>query len=430
MENQTYIGPDVETVDASNVNPAEDYVRALGPLERLFWLLDQASSAHFSLVAEVEGTSAVADWRAAIDHVQRRHPFLSVCIDTDEGSDPYFRHIPDKRIPIRVVYADASQPQWLAELERELGTPFDPASAPLVRAVLLHEPDRAALILTGHHSIADALSLSFVIRDILLELSGTRLEPLGATPSVESLVDSIEVDGPAGQAKETVRVPPSVAHLRRGIRPHVRALALTAGLTARLRERARQEKTTVHGALSAAVAIAGTKAVADWKENGVRILSPVDVRKVVGAGESCGVFFGGVGVLLRAGAQTDFWELARAARNGVADAQTAAGAKEFFAGLRQAVSPELNPETAWKVAEHGFAHDVLLSNLGDLRYGTSFGRFKLEAMWGPPVIGGMEGGITVGVATANGSLRLLQGSHAPAPFVLEEMERALTAACR
>jgi hypothetical protein len=428
MDDPTYMLTDVQTADASKVNRAEDYVRPLGLRERLFWLLDQASSVHFSLVAEVEGPSAVADWRKAIDRVQQRHPFLSVCIATDGGSDPYFRHIPGKPIPIRVLYAGASQPQWRAELERELGTPFDPASAPLVRAVLLHEPDRAALILTVHHSIADGLSLSFVIRDILLELSGTRLEPLGVTPSVESLMDSIEVDAPA-QTNETVRVPPSESSLRRGISPNVRALALTAELTARLRERARQEKTTVHGAVCAAAAIAGSKALADWKENGARILSLVDVRKVVGAGENCGIFFSDATVLLKSSERTDFWELARAARYGVAGAQTAAGAKQFFAGVRQAVSGELTPETTWKLAEHGFAHDAMISNLGDLRYGTSFGRFKLEAMWGPVVIGGMEVGITVGAVTANGSLRLLQGSHAPAPFLLEEMERALLAAC-
>jgi hypothetical protein len=293
----------------------------------------------------------------------------------------------------------------------------------------LHEADRAALILTGHHSIADGLSLSFVIRDILLELSGTRVEPMGVTPSVESSLDSIEVGAPAGQAKETERVPPSVSHLRRGVAPNMRALALTAELTARLRERARQEKTTVHGALSAALAIAGSKALADWKENSARILSPVDVRKVIGAGESCGVLFDSATVSLRSKAQIDFWELARSGRDGVSGMQTAAGAKQFFAGLRQVVSPGLNPETAWKTAEHGFAHDALLSNLGDVRYGTSFGRFKLEAMWGPALVGGMEGGISVGVATANGSLRLLQTSHAPPPFLLEEMERALMTAC-
>jgi hypothetical protein len=56
----------------------------------------------------------------------------------------------------------------------------------------MHEPQRATLILTAHHSIADGLSLSFAIRDTLLALSGNPIDPLLVTPSIESMLDSAD----------------------------------------------------------------------------------------------------------------------------------------------------------------------------------------------------------------------------------------------
>src|SRR5882762_3968802 len=149
MENLTYTLTDIEAANAPNMDPLEGYVRPLGSFEHLFWLLDQESPMHFSLAAQIEGPTTVGDWRVALDHVQRRHPFFSVSIEKDENSNPQFRQVRDTPIPIRVVHvAAASQPNWLSELQREVATPFDPESAPLVRAVLMHEPHRATVILT------------------------------------------------------------------------------------------------------------------------------------------------------------------------------------------------------------------------------------------------------------------------------------------
>ena len=190
MENLCYTLTDFEAADAPNIHLVEDYVRPLGSFERLLWLLDQMSPLHFSLAAQIEGPATVGDWRVALDHVQRRHPFFSVCIEKDGNSNLQFHQVPDEPIPLRVVRVSASQPNWLTELQREVATPFDPGRAPLLRAVLMHEPNRATLILTAHHSIADGLSLTFAIRDTLLALSGNPRDPLQVTPPIESMLDS------------------------------------------------------------------------------------------------------------------------------------------------------------------------------------------------------------------------------------------------
>jgi len=66
----------------------------------------------------------------------------------------------------------------------------------------MHEPHRATLILTAHHSIADGLSLTFAIRDTLLALSGSPRDPLLLTPSMESILDSTD-SGPIKVAPTT-----------------------------------------------------------------------------------------------------------------------------------------------------------------------------------------------------------------------------------
>jgi hypothetical protein len=67
-------------------------------------------------------------------------------------------------------------------------------------------------------------------------------------------------------------------------------LSLNANLTANLQDRVRQERTTVHGALCAALVLAGRQLSADWRDIPPRILSPINTRRLLHAGESCGMF--------------------------------------------------------------------------------------------------------------------------------------------
>jgi hypothetical protein len=83
------------------------------------------------------------------------------------------------------------------------------------------------------------------------------------------------------------------------------------------------------------------------------------------------------------------------------------------------------------VAEFGakvFASEVLLTNLGGLSFDRQFGPVTLKAMFGPAVVTGLEGQQTIGVATVNGALCLLQTSHTPRGL-LEKTQSVLAQAC-
>ncbi len=296
-----------------------DKSRQLGSLEQLFWLTDQHRTVHFALAAEVEGKTSRGAWRDALDRLQERHPLLSVRIAGDDGGIPRFQRVDGAPLPLRVVDADKSS-GFEAEIEAELAIPFDPDQAPLARAVLIHGPEKATLIFVAHHAIADGMSVAYLIRDTLNALAGERLEALPLAPSVDELFaanhPAAKTQSATERQEEAPAVTPSTYRPDDGARPKVQGLQLSQALTERLRERARQEATTVHGALVAAFAIAGRTASDDWRDIPVRVVSPINVRQTLGIGENCGVYLSAAPTVFEP-VLADFWDLARHARESV-----------------------------------------------------------------------------------------------------------------
>ena len=73
--------------------------------------------------------------------------------------------------------------------------------------------------------------------------------------------------------------------LDRGADPAIDGLRIRADTVARVRDRARAEGTTMHGALSAALMLAGRWLSRDWGVAPVRLISPVNTRRTLGTGD-------------------------------------------------------------------------------------------------------------------------------------------------
>src|SRR5258707_2202 len=198
---------------------SEKEVRALGAMERLFWLMDQKHPAHFTVTAEVKGFTRVQNWRDALDAVQRRHPILSASINRNEEGQPALYQADAAPIPLRVVDGSIQGPWELElELEREMAVPFIPKQAPLIRSVLIHKPQSAVLTLVAHHAIADGMALVFLIRDLLQVLSGGEIEALSFSSTAEELLSKLpkeEKPLPA-QASQAGAPPTEPARYREG----------------------------------------------------------------------------------------------------------------------------------------------------------------------------------------------------------------------
>jgi hypothetical protein len=92
------------------------------------------------------------------------------------------RRIRGAHIHLRVINAENGESHWEREIERKLSTRFDPKHGPLIRAVLLHQPNKSILIFTAYHPIGDGISAAFAIHDILHAISGEKLEALRPLP--------------------------------------------------------------------------------------------------------------------------------------------------------------------------------------------------------------------------------------------------------
>ena len=408
-----------------STKPIYEYT-ALGPSEHYFWLSNQTSPKHFVVAAQIGGFTKVASWQVAFTAVQQRHPLLQVCIAEDQVGAPYFRRLNEPGIPLRVVHGGVSE-NWEREVSRELATPLPLKGGPLVRVALMHEENRSTVIVSAHHSIADGLSLTFIVRDLLRALSGGSLEKLQLTPSQEDLCEArgaapvgVEPNPPTLQSARPGRLPD-----RSRSAPSVQSLRLSAEISGELRNRARQERTTVHGALVASVSLAGRQISSEWMEEPVRVISPVDNRKLLGLNDECLLSI--VFPITEHGPRRDaqFWDVARGVTRDLAPARTKNGVAATFAAFGQLISSGPDVKAISQFELQMCANEMMMSNLGVLPIETNFGDLILEAFWGPSVLVGIEGEQMIGAATLHGAIHLLHSSYTPIPLLLRTTERTL-----
>jgi hypothetical protein len=396
-------------------------LRPLGPGEQYFWLSDQNSPKNFVIAAEIVGDASDKAWISAVGSAQLRHPLLRVSVEYGPDGLPCFAEHAEIPIPVRIVPERESAP-WHIEMAKELATPIPFNGAPLACITLLRKRGGSTLLLSMHHSIADGLSSAFVIRDILEALSGKLVQRLTLTQPQEDLCLAAAGTPPPPSAPAH----PAATLLRRNSEgPTVQASKLSRGLTLRLRTHARELGATVHGALVAALTFAGRQLSPDWLTYPVRIVSPVDNRKLLGLVDQCAL-----SIIFPTGAyapdsEDRLWDIARAVKDELRPVRTAEGLSTVFSGFRQLMST--SPDVA-QIADFELkvcACEGMLSNLGVLPFETSIGRFKLESLWGPSVFVGIEGEQMIGIATLNGAIHILHTSYTPISKLLQTMEATL-----
>ncbi|PZM08302.1 phthiocerol/phthiodiolone dimycocerosyl transferase family protein [Rhizobium tubonense] len=165
-------------------------------------------------------------------------------------------------------------------IQYELRTPFEAKRPPLLRAVVMEEGKRTFLVLCAHHSIADGVSLNHWMRDLLLAVTGHEIEDRIPCGSLEAMVGSMLHlhKLPAAEAQPPSR-PPVAYHGRFSGEPSVQFLSLDERETETLVSSARSYGTTVHGALSAALAGVLKRKLAPLDGGPLRVFTPIDVRR-------------------------------------------------------------------------------------------------------------------------------------------------------
>jgi hypothetical protein len=197
---------------------------------------------------------------------------------------------------------------------------------------LRHPGEQSTLLVTFHHAVGDGVSGGYLIRDILAALKEPEGPPVEkGAPLPPSLTDFFPgyargAGGAVRYVRETARAAGVMA--RRGrlraVRPDrkadprrltVRVIPrfLDADMTESLIERARGEGTTVHGALAAALLLAGARDASIKRGALMALGSPVDMRGRVPVpiGEAVGMYASVMGTLHVVGPNSRLWGLAR-----------------------------------------------------------------------------------------------------------------------
>jgi hypothetical protein len=211
--------------------------------------------------------------------------------------------------------------------------------------------------------------------------------------------------------------------------PYVGGIKLTTEDTSALQRRAREEGVTIHAAVSAALTVAGRAIDESWRNNLLRIMSPAEIRDILGLKDQCMVSFGGGEISFAPGGTTTFWDLARFAKHGLAAVKSIENISRMIDLQSKAVSSNLTVEQALQLKRNAFNAQVMFSNLGRLPFDSTFGPLKLETVWAPVALRGIEGEQTLGAVTVNGSLHLTHTSPRPVTGLLAGIEVVLRSAC-
>jgi hypothetical protein len=410
--------------------------RLLGATERYLWLSDQNSPKHFVVIAKISGTTTATEWEAALLGLQERHPLLRSEIEQDSTGRPRFVTGGHAPIPLRVMQRHDDR-QWEAEAERLLRDRFPATGGPMLRATLVHSPGVSDIMLCAHHSIADGVCMASLVRDWAAITGGELMEPLELSPPHDEALVRLAAAAPlAPAAAPAAALGESVLPWKdRNVTWGSPELSITSRrlpdeLAGRLLDRARAERTTMHGALTAGLLLAGAPHRPKWRDRPVRVMSAVNTRRFTGLADDellLAILFPRLSYRLPGAGQ--LWELARRITDDLHSTLTVGQAADSVRLLGEFVEEA----TVSQVADAELtasANDLLVSNLGRLAFRSDAGRLRIEAIWGPAVLVGNEDEQMVGVATLEGAIHLLHTSYSPIQGLLADCERVLTDAVR
>lgn len=310
--------------------------RTLSPMEKSLWLTDQQCCSNFLSHAHFSGFLDISMIQHAMIVLQDRHPLLRVRIVRSGRGRTKFITDPAATIPIRSV--QTSPDKWVREAERELNNRFNAEKAPLLRCTLIqHEIEYHTVLLVFHHSIGDGLSGAYLMRDLLytadaiIRKKNPMLPPMETKQAMEAYFPGW-VKRAKGRLAHLDFISDYIglelkhqrpAHLKKdGWAPfenrsaRIHAIKIEGSVMDRLHLRAKKMKTTVHGAMLAAMILAMARDLNLKRPRLFSIGSPINLRRHLHPKIRDDVgFFVAMGFSTNAAKRdTPFWPLAGAAR--------------------------------------------------------------------------------------------------------------------
>ncbi|MGL5880166.1 MAG: phthiocerol/phthiodiolone dimycocerosyl transferase family protein, partial [Xenococcaceae cyanobacterium] len=276
----------------------------------------------------------------------------------------------------------------------------------------------------------DGLSSCYLLRDIVEAIAFPNLHNLSLPeyPPFENLIPNL--NQPQGDRLPTEFVPALTEKpviLSFEIDPRIMCWSLPSSKTTLLIDRARQEKTTVHGAICAAflLAIAST-----LKLSTLKCQSPINIRKYLTPAieEDFGFYFS-VGITehflddIAQGVRSHrqyFWGIARSLKKQLKEKMHP---DRIFASIpdRQALmSTKPTPSQIQQLFHSDeYYYDLVVTNLGRLNFPKHYGTIELKAVYGPAAMNHIFNDLIVGVTSVGNEIFFTLTYSASKPIALE-----------
>ena len=309
--------------------------RELGSLERALVLIDQYAPFHIVSVLCLESAPEPQIVRNAPKVLQNGHPFLSARLLQEKG-----RYYLVKLIEPGLIFHVLprwNDGHWVQVVEVEMGKRIDLLNGPLFRCTYLYDSthQRAELILTLCHAIADAASMAKLMHELLkacASFTDEKTVPIranDAAPPVESRFPSpyhglrfvlhrlryaLRQLGDEISYRMRIRgkrVPPIHRHPTRG---RILSSQLPKDLLEALLHRARQEEVTLSSILHAAMMIAVNRELYAGQQAPMRTFSFANLRPFLNPpldDDALASYTSMLRYTIQVEGGIDFWALAR-----------------------------------------------------------------------------------------------------------------------
>lgn len=400
-------------------------LRRLDSFEEHFWLMERVARRGHVLAAEISGPTRIQDWQEALRKLQQAYPLLQASIRKIKEERPFFYAVPDRPIPLRVELLSPSF-SVTEEIEKELSEPFTDGK-PLTRSTLFHCEEKCVFLIASHHASLDGKSHLFLLHDLLCMLAErTSLEPQPLTPSVAALFGRRSPEYLAN--KDTSAVSDDEVSAYPALAIHITRTKLSVAETEELAAQAKQRGASVHSAVLTALALAGLRASAVWRNEGIRCLSPVDVRSLNGLDGQVGQLIVLHRTFLEKIREDQFWEIAKRITCSMKSSSLRSSIEQFLNQASLLVEYEHSPQAhLGLLLNSSFVHDLMLTSYGSYRVRTRYNALRLDQVFTAGFAGGPDTQ-KFSTITVNGSLGLTHVAHRPFPQMLETAKRILTVA--
>ncbi|MCF2150493.1 condensation domain-containing protein [Desmonostoc muscorum LEGE 12446] len=374
------------------------YNRKLGRLEQAMEILNsRAKTWNIVTISRINGCIYEETMREALDMIQCRHPRLNSRIVRSKNSLS-FQTQETANIPLRFVKLLENN-QWQKVVYEEMNQGID-SSKILLRVVLVHVLEDVPinyLITTVHHAVADGLSCIRLHSEILTFcqkiVSG---EPINSVPSLTPL-PPIEELMPEWTKGFTGKINSTIFLLQLGLqeiwnRPKTLGFEkyvsigkrssniihrqLDQELTQKLVNCCRQENTTVHNALCAAMMLTVARTITKGHRKDIRVncLSYLDLRRHLEpaiSDEDLAVLASSIMGFHLIKSNSSFWELAR-------EVKYKLEASKNHGDLFRMILIAKHLIDICCIYPKKIAATVSVSNVGKINIPKNYGKFELE----------------------------------------------------